>query len=155
MGDLVAVLLVVATFVVAPIVLIRWRLHRRNRVHPKVPSPAPLTWLVSPTAPARLHRRLQTTVRVASIHAPRKPLSDVALQAIELDRRVVLIAKQPYGARGSLLRDLIQETDELDRLALAVNRPFDSIAVGDPADRLTTLAEARAEVEEIDKTYRL
>src|SRR5688500_11687136 len=123
MGDAVAVLFVLGTFVVAPMVFLHWRLHRRNRIHPKVPSPAPLTWMVSPTAPARLHRRLQTTVRVASIHAPRKPPSDVALQAIELDRRVVLASRQPYGARGAALRQLVAEADELDRLALAVNRP--------------------------------
>ncbi|HYF44708.1 MAG TPA: hypothetical protein VD926_00765 [Acidimicrobiales bacterium] len=149
------VLVVVIGLPVGTFLLTRWRLHRRNRVHPRVASPAPLTWLVSPAAPARLHRRLQTTVRVASIHAPRKPLSDVALQAIELDRRVVLASKQPYGARGSVLRELVREADELDRLALAVNRPFDSIAVGDPADRLTAMAEARREVDELDRSYRI
>ena len=111
--------------------------------------------MVSPAAPARLHRRLQTTVRVASIHAPKMPVSDVALQAVELDRRVVLTAKQPLGARRPAIRRLVAEIDELDRLALAVNRPFDSLAGGDPADRLTTLAEARAEVDELDRTYRL
>jgi hypothetical protein len=151
-SDLLAVVAVLGVFVVAPVLLVRWRLHHRNRVHPKVPTPAPLRWLVSPAAPARLHRRLQTTVRVASIHAPRKPLSDVALQAIELDRRVVLAAKQPYGSRGATVRGLADEADELDRLALAVNRPFDSLAVGDPADRLTALAEARAEIDAIDHT---
>lgn len=154
MGDVLAVLLVVGAFVVAPVVLVRWRLHRRNRIHPKVASPAPLRWMWSPAAPARLHRRLQTTVRVASIHAPRKPLSDVALQAIELDRRVVLTSKQPFGARGPAMRELVAEADQLDRLALAVNRPFDALAVGDPADRLVTLAEARAEVDAIDHTLR-
>ena len=155
MGDVLVVLFVIGTFVVAPIALARWRLHRRNRIHPKVPSPAPLTWMVSPAAPARLHRRLQTTVRVASIHAPRKPLSDVALQAVELDRKVVLASRQPYGARGAVLRQLVAEADELDRLALAVNRPFDALAVGDPADRLVAMAEARAEVDAIDHAYRL
>ena len=154
MGDVLAVLFVIGTFIVAPIVLTRWQLHRRNRIHPKVASPAPLRWMWSPAAPARLHRRLQTTVRVASIHAPKKPLSDVALQAIELDRRVVLASRQPFGARGTVMRDLVRETDELDRLALAVNRPFDALAVGDPADRLVSLAEARAEVDALDHTLR-
>jgi len=155
MGDVFGVLVVLGIFVVAPVLMVRWQLLKRHRIHPRVPSPAPLSWMVSPTAPARLHRRLQTTVRVASIYAPRKPLSDVALQAVELDRKVVLAARQPYGARGAVLRSLVAEADELDRLALAVNRPFDALAVGDPADRLTTLAEARAEVEAIDRTYRI
>ncbi len=155
MGDVLAVLFVLGTFVVGPALFLRWQLLRRHRIHPKVPSPAPLSWMVSPTAPARLHRRLQTTVRVASIHAPRTPVSDVALQAIELDRRVVLAARQPYGARGAALRRLLREADELDRLALAVNRPFDALAVGDPADRLVAMAEARAEVDAIDHRHRL
>ena len=43
MGDVFVVLLVIGAFVVAPIALTRWRLHRRNRIHPKVPSPAPCT----------------------------------------------------------------------------------------------------------------
>lgn len=149
------VLLVVVGIPVGSYLLVRWRLHRRNRIHPKVASPAPLRWMWSPAAPARLHRRLQTTVRVASVHAPKKPLSDVALQAIELDRRVVLASRQPYGARGAHLRELCAEADELDRLALAVNRPFDALAVGDPADRLLAQAEARAEVEAIDRSYRI
>jgi hypothetical protein len=153
MEVLVALVVLVGT-PVAAWWLVRSRLRRRNRIHPKVSSPAPLRWLVSPAAPARLHRRLQTTVRVASIHAPRKPLSDVALQAIELDRRVVLAARQPHGARSATMRRLVTEADELDRLALAVNRPFDSIAVGDPADRLQALAEARAEIDAIDHTLR-
>ncbi len=152
MGDVLAVVAVLGIFVVAPILTVRWRLRRRNRIHPKVASPAPLRWMVSPAGPARLHRRLQTTVRVASIHAPRKPLSDVALQAIELDRRVVLAARQPFGSRSAVLRQLVAEADELDRLALAVNRPFDAIAVGDPVDRLTALAQARAEVDALDHT---
>jgi hypothetical protein len=53
------------------------------------------------------------------------------------------------------MRELCAEANELDRLALAVNRPFDALAVGDPADRLTTLAQARAEVEAIDQSYRI
>lgn len=149
------VLLVVIGIPVATYLLAHWRLQRRNRIHPKVASPAPLRWMWSPAAPARLHRRLQTTVRVASVHAPKKPLSDVALQAIELDRKVVLAARQPYGARGPVMRQLCAEADELDRLALAVNRPFDALAVGDPADRLTAMAEARAEVDAIDRSYRI
>jgi hypothetical protein len=52
------------------------------------------------------------------------------------------------------MRRLVTEANELDRLALAVNRPFDSIAVGDPADRLQALAEARAEIDAIDHTLR-
>lgn len=156
MSDLVVALgvlaVVVAVGIVVPVVAVRWRLRRRNRVHPKVASPAPLSWLVSPAAPARLHRRLQATVRVASVHRPRRAPDDVALHAIELDRRIVLASRRPHGERGPALRALRAEVDELDRLALAVNRPFDTLAVGDPKERLTALAEAHAELDALDHT---
>src|SRR6478736_5895230 len=55
----------IATWIVLLVVvatLMRWRLQRRNRVSPAVKSPAPLAWLWAPSAPARLHRRLQGAV---------------------------------------------------------------------------------------------
>jgi len=159
-SDLLTALLsigaVVALGIVVPVLFVRWRLRRRNRVHPKVASPAPLRWLVMPSTPARLHRRLQTTVRVASVHSGRDlplPLA-VAEHAVELDRRVVLAARQPYASRAAALRALRAEADELDRLALSIRRPLDLDAVGDPYERLATLAEAHAELDAIDHTVR-
>lgn len=141
----------VAAAVLVPIAIIRWHLRRRNRVHPRIASPAPLRWLVAPSAPARLHRRLQTTVRVASTHTGRAVPVEIAEHAVELDRRVVLAARQALGGRAAAIRELRAEADELDRLALAVTRPLEPLTVGDPRERLTALAEARAEVEAIDQ----
>ncbi len=156
MSDLLVALLsigiVVGVGIVAPVMFVRWRLRRRNRVHPKVASAAPLRWLVTPSTPARLHRRLQTTVRVASVHTGRELPAAVAEHAVELDRRVVLAARQPYASRAAALRTLRAEADELDRLALAIRRPLDRDAVGDPYERLATLAEAHAELDAIDHT---
>ncbi len=158
MSDLLTALLsigiVVALGMVVPVLIVRWRLRRRNRVHPKVASPAPLRWLVVPSTPARLHRRLQTTVRVASVHSGRELPLAVADHAVELDRRVVLAARQPYASRAAALRALRAEADELDRLALSIRRPLDRDAVGDPYERLATLAEAHAELDAIDHTLR-
>ena len=158
MSDLLTALLsigiVVALGMVVPVLVVRWRLRRRNRVHPKVASPAPLRWLVVPSTPARLHRRLQTTVRVASVHSGRELPVAVADHAVELDRRVVLAARQPYASRAAALRALRAEADELDRLALSIRRPLDRDAVGDPYERLATLAEAHAELDAIDHTLR-
>lgn len=158
MSDLLTALLsigiVVALGMVVPVLIVRWRLRRRNRVHPKVASPAPLRWLVMPSTPARLHRRLQTTVRVASVHSGRELPLAVADHAVELDRRVVLAARQPYASRAAALRALRAEADELDRLALSIRRPLDRDAVGDPYERLATLAEAHAELDAIDHTLR-
>ncbi len=158
MSDLLTALLsigiVIALGMVVPVLVVRWRLRRRNRVHPKVASPAPLRWLVVPSTPARLHRRLQTTVRVASVHSGRELPLAVADHAVELDRRVVLAARQPYASRAAALRALRAEADELDRLALSIRRPLDRDAVGDPYERLATLAEAHAELDAIDHTLR-
>jgi len=151
---LLSIGIVVALGMVVPVLVVRWRLRRRNRVHPKVASPAPLRWLVVPSTPARLHRRLQTTVRVASVHSGRELPLAVADHAVELDRRVVLAARQPYASRAAALRALRAEADELDRLALSIRRPLDRDAVGDPYERLATLAEAHAELDAIDHTLR-
>jgi hypothetical protein len=43
-----------------------WRLRRRNRLHPKVATMAPLIWLAHPGAPARMHRRLRAAIATAS-----------------------------------------------------------------------------------------
>ncbi len=156
MPEVVIALLSVAALigvVVGPFVLVHWRLRRRNRVHPKVDSPAPLRWLVAPHAPARLHRRLQTTVRVACTHTGRTVPAEIAEHAVELDRRVVLAARQPYGVRGVTLRRLLAEADELDRMAMAVTRPLGAQQVGDAEERLRAMAAARDEVDEIDRRY--
>ncbi len=145
---------VIAIAVVVTVLVVRWRLARRNRVHPKVPSAAPLRWLVAPSTPARLHRRLQTTVRVASARSGRVLPAAVADHAVELDRRVVLAARQPYRSRSAALRALGAEADELDRLALALCRPPDPDAVGDPYERLAALVDAHAELDAVDHTLR-
>ena len=46
------------------------------------------------------------------------------------------------------------EADELDRLALAVDRPFAALVDVDPVDRLAALAEARSEVDALDRHRR-
>ena len=56
----------------------RQRVQRRHRVDPAVPTEAPLTWMIDPRAPARLHRRLarvgDTATAVATDHQPRRRL---------------------------------------------------------------------------------
>jgi hypothetical protein len=156
MGDAVAVLLalvLVAGAVAAPIVAFRWQLRRRNRLHPAIPSAAPLRWLVAPTGYARLHRRLRSTVRVAALHCHRNDpaLADVVEHAVEIDRRVVLASHRPLNERWAALRALDAEVDELEQLALAV-RPHDPERIGSARERLVALAEARAEIEQVSRS---
>jgi uncharacterized membrane protein len=122
----IVLLVVVAT-------LLRWRLHRRNRVSPAVRSPAPLTWLWSPRPPARLHRRLQGAV--ADIHlAPsrRSPhRSDASVddlrreleyQAVELDHHLVIATRHPRRERRSILRSLDQQVADVEELSARLSR---------------------------------
>src|SRR4051794_4396022 len=50
--------------------VVLWRLRRRNRLHPKWPTMAPISWLVHPGRPARLHRRLRHAVATAHYRSP-------------------------------------------------------------------------------------
>jgi hypothetical protein len=130
------VLAFVATWVVLLIVvvtLLRWRFARRNRVSPAVKSPAPVTWLWSPRATARLHRRLQAAV--ADIHlAPsrrsphRGPASvdelrrELEYQAVELDHHLVIVARHPRSRRSSLVRSLEEQVTEIEQLSVRLSR---------------------------------
>ncbi len=122
----IVLLVVVAT-------ILRWRLHRRNRVSPAVRSPAPVTWLWAPTAPARLHRRLQGAVAeihlapshtgqaigAASVDDLRRELE---YQAVELDHHLVIAARHPRGQRRSLVRSLGEQVEEVEQLSVRLSR---------------------------------
>jgi len=153
--DVLAGLIVFFGVVGLSVGLVHWRLRRHNRVQPTIPSAAPLRWLVSPAPAARLHRRLQTTVRIAEARGGRQApaVADVGAHAVDLDHRVVLAARRPLTDRWATLRALAAECDELERLTLAIEPVHRADAVGDPHERLTALAQARTEVESIDRRY--
>lgn len=131
---LVMVFLVLAAFGLAALMFSR-QLNRSNRVAPDVGSTAPLTWLWSPTQPARLHRRLRAAVAPvhASVPKPAKrsrrsaeqspPSSLDALnrtlveQALELDRHIVIAARFPRPMRRHELVGLQAQVHEVERLS--------------------------------------
>lgn len=114
-------------------VVLRWRLQKANRVSPAMRSPAPVTWLWSPTMPARLHRRLQAATRPIHL-APSRRSRDVPslsvddlrreleYQAVELDHHVVAAAQHPKVQRRSLLRQLQGQVAEIERLSIRLSR---------------------------------
>jgi hypothetical protein len=134
------VLLWILAFVVTWIVLLvvvatllRWRLHRRNRVSPAVKSPAPVLWLWSPRGPARLHRRLQGAV--ADIHlAPSRTARsggaasvddlrrELEYQAVALDHHLVVAARHSRRERRSLVRSLEEQVVEVEQLSIRLSR---------------------------------
>jgi hypothetical protein len=157
------------------LVMLRWRLHRRNRVSPAMKSPAPLVWLWAPTHPARLHRRLRGAT--ADIHlSPSRRRRDATnlsvddlrreleYQAVELDHHVITAARHPRPHRRQLLRQLEAQVAEIERLSIRLSRlsrpsgtPSSGWNEGPPevleriSRQLDMLDEAQAELTEIER----
>lgn len=111
---------------------VRHRINRRHRVHPKVPTPAPITWLADPREAARLHRRLakvgHTAGDIADDHRLpqkklRKPVEQpemVALaeelrqQAVNLDVQIARTSSLPNAVRRRHLAQLAASVSEAE-----------------------------------------
>jgi hypothetical protein len=155
-------------------VILRWRLHRSNRVSPAMKSPAPIVWLWSPTQPARLHRRLRTATREIHLSPAHKKAGpslsvdelrcELEYQAVELDHHVVAAAHHPRAQRRSLLRQLDTQITEVERLSVRLSRlsrPAGTPASGWDAQppevlerisrQLDLLDEAQDELTEIER----
>ena len=120
------------------LLMARSRMRRRHRVDRKVATGAPLTWLVDPRSPARLHRRLArvgtVAVSVAEEQQPRRGLSrtlgrkpeptpiaaaaaDLTAQAVATDRQLARIATLAPSARRGPLLELERQVAGLERAA--------------------------------------
>lgn len=138
MGDLVivvTVLLVVWMAVLsAAVAYLAWRLQRANRVHPAHRTTAPLPWLWSPSQPARLHRRLRTAVQATAATAPARRTqrgpstsidelrAELEHHAVQLDRQVVVAARQPRPHRRDSLAELRPQVARLEALSVRLSR---------------------------------
>jgi hypothetical protein len=127
-----AFLITCAVLALLAFMVLRWRLHRSNRVSPAMKSPAPILWLWSPSQPARLHRRLRAAtheIHLAPAHKRAGPSLSVdelrrelEYQAVELDHHVVAAAHHPRSYRRSLLRQLDGQVTEVERLSVRLSR---------------------------------
>jgi hypothetical protein len=121
------------------LLMARSRMRRHHRVDRKVATGAPLTWLVDPRSPARLHRRLARVGTVATSVAeeqqqPRRGLSrtlgrkpeptpiaavaaDLTAQAVATDRQLARIATLAPSARRGPLLELEHRVAGLERAA--------------------------------------
>lgn len=115
-----------AAVAVAVVVAVARLLAVRNRLVPGQRSPAPLSWLASPAAAARLHRRLRTAMAGAhlSTAGPRAAglgladlVGEVRNRALDLDAQLVLASRMPRPARLRMLRELHSEVLEVEQLA--------------------------------------
>jgi hypothetical protein len=171
--------IVVACCIVA--LFVRHRVNRRHRVHPKVPTPAPLTWLADPRAAARLHRRLakvgHTAGDVADDHRlPQKKLrkaveqpemvslaEELRQQAVHLDHQVARTAGLPSAVRRSHLAQLASSVAEAEfacvrLVSVSAQARTPSVLAGgseiditDVAGQVERLAEAHRILLQIDE----
>lgn len=162
----------------------RNRVLHRHRVDPATPTDAPLSWLVDPRAPARLHRRLArvgtATTAVAHDHRPpgrrlRKvpspsPLANTAqelrAQAVALDLQLARLAVLGPRARREPLMELgaaVSRAEEASARLMAISAharaprglDTDPGALREVTDRIDRLAEAHQELLELDARNRL
>ena len=123
MGELAAVVvgflvtaLVVGACCVAAVV---HSLRVRNRVAPSVRTAAPVAWLWSPRAAARLHRRLRRSLlatRISLDGAFDELAREVEQRAVAIDRELVAADRAPLPGRSRLVADLRDEVDEVEAL---------------------------------------
>jgi hypothetical protein len=122
--------LLIAVAFVLPAALVLRKLRRANRVAPGRRSRAPLSWLVSLAAPARLHRRLRRAVAAADLSVAMSPaaqaLQDVAgelvARAISLDDCLVAVNALHPAVRRDHLTQLTAEVREIELSTARLHR---------------------------------
>jgi hypothetical protein len=153
-------------------IVLLWRLRRRNRLHPSWPTAAPVTWLVHPGRPARLHRRLRAVVATAHYRPPGRgrhkvPHSSVDELILELlheaaavDDQLVLAGRAPRPVRRQILSVTAPQVAKLEAIAgrLAVLVSASARPGGAPAanailaleDRLDAIEVSRQEIADLE-----
>jgi hypothetical protein len=141
-------------------------LHRRNAVVPGRRSSAPLSWIRSPRAAARLHRRLARAVALAHAGATRPELlapllAELDAHAADIDRRLVLTNQTARLWKLKALAQLYREVTEVEALAVRIAglvndwpKSLDAppaLAIG---QRIDALEAALRELSYVDRSRR-
>ncbi len=162
---LVLVLAAVVAFGVALAVRSRKEFAEQNEVVPGVRSPAPAAWAGAHTPEAKLHRRLRVAVDAARAN-PRlvelglaERVRQIEAEALAIDERLVAAAALPERVRADAVAEFEAPVAALEDAVAALSRSVSvsdskellQQAVSDADIRLQALAEARAEVERIDR----
>ena len=139
---------------------------KQNEVVPGRKSPAPASWAGAHSPEAKLHRRLGDAVRAANGN-PRLVELGLAIQtkqieaeAMAIDERLVAAAALPTRHRAGAVAEFEPQVTALeDAVAtlIASTTINDSMqlleqAVSDADIKLQALAEARAEIEAVDRS---
>jgi len=135
-----------------------------NEVVPGVKSPAPASWAGAHSAEAKLHRRLGEAVRAAR-NNPRLVELGLAAQtrqleaeALAIDERLVAAAGLPASHRAAAVAEFEPGVAALEDAVAALiksttvsqSKELLEQAVSEADIKLQALAQARAEVEQLD-----
>jgi hypothetical protein len=159
------------------VAFVRHRVNRRHRVHPKVPTAAPLTWLADPRAAARLHRRLAKVGRTAGAVADdhrvpskrlRKPVEqprmvelaeELRQQAVQLDHQVARTAQLPAAVRRLHLDQLSASVREAEftcvRLVSVSATAASPATLAAATDHATDITDVAGQVERLAEAHRI
>ncbi len=146
------------------------RVKRRNRVSPKASSPAPTSWLASPSPAARMHRRLIASCRRSQTIAARPGASpqvgrlagELETEALAIDDQLAIVAALPAADRRPRLGELAVKVRQVESLAQrlataalppdAVPGPIpEPVGLQKLAEELDAIEAARHEVERAER----
>lgn len=161
---LVVLALLTVVIAVLSVAVPVWALKRRMRVVPGVRTRAPLHWLVVPTRPARLQRRLRSAVLVASADPALSPAAfgelvvEIRREAVQLDRALVVAGRTSGPLRRAALGDVADRVTRLEDAARRVARLTPAAAADDSSGdtlaalehRLDMIESAIAEIDQLE-----
>jgi hypothetical protein len=139
---------------------------KQNEVVPGTKSPAPASWAGAHSPEAKLHRRLGDAVRAANGN-PRLVELGLAIQtkqieaeAMAIDERLVAAAGLPTSHRAGAVAEFEPQVAALEDAVAALiksttvsdSKQLLDQAVSDADIKLQALAEARAEIEALDRS---
>ena len=172
MGDVLLVIIgVLIIWAVASIIVLWWTLRslrRANRVTPDASHDVPVHWLVGPSRPARLHRRLRNLAAWSS-QQPAGPNDTTWAQILHevtlTDARLVVATRANGRTRPGELDELAATVTRLEDLAVRL-RNIERSAGGDPdtpppsdalellEHRIDHLEAAHADIADLERRMR-
>ncbi len=164
-GLLVLSVAAVIGFGIALAVRSRREFAEQNQVVPGRPSPAPASWAGAHTREAKLHRRLGDAIKGARQN-PRfvelgltEQMQRLDAEALAIDARLVAAAALPASHRDKAIDRLEAHVVDLEdavaemvtSITVAESKQQLEAAVSAADIKLQALAQARAEIEAIDR----
>ena len=162
---LLVILVVLAIAAAAAIALgaarVRRSAEQANEVVPGTPTRAPTGWAGAHTPEAVLHRRLRSVVEAA--RAQGGSGSEAVRQAVErgaleIDERLIAAAALPEPHRADAIAAIAPSVAALENAVSGAGHPGAAApaeleaAMQDVQNRLDAIAQARAEVDQLDVT---